>query len=707
MRTSGGNWSNAGQWLNAPSVTAYPNNGNLGKTYDAVVALGFHQSAVLDIDVTLDNLTLGGDGALTTGTGTARRTVVVNDTFTFGSGALSANIGARNLAFPAGTFPHLNAALSVSGRVTDSNAAPYTQMDVGTGRLTLQLTARFDVTSTFVLWKPNLGPDPGYSGTNGSLVNFGVIDVGAAGKLWSVTGWSATNSGAVSVAGELKAFTWNNAGTIDLTAADAVAMFERSSLGGSIRLAPGSRLRLAHSQYGVTGNVLAGPAITNAGTIVIDGPVQVTKPTTIPGVVAFGTNAGAVPAGTNVGGLWVRADTTFTGPVVIEPAATRDYPLVTADADVTFSGPTTLVTWLGGTGRVTATDFTFRSGRIGVRDFLVPAGGHLTLPVQPAGSGARELLGANLRAEGRVEWAGGRVTSIGVAASYTSRVEIAPGGTLHVAPAAVATLSQTNTTTSRPADTLLNRGLIHVDGGSFETDWRVTNAATIRVENGSLTLRKLADNSGTIRVDAGFLRLATPPSGTGAVELGLGGLALLGNVSYALAETRSQIVRGRSASPVTGPSIRAVPADGGPDAVVGYMRVMADGVTVRGVPVGWGEVVVANTIAGDATLDGVVDFADLVRLAQNYEKLGRPAVAGDWYDGDFTYSGGVNFDDLVLLAQNYEHAAPAGPVPGAAPGFEAEMARAFATVPEPSSAALVAVAGLGLLARARRVKPPL
>jgi hypothetical protein len=60
-------------------------------------------------------------------------------------------------------------------------------------------------------------------------------------------------------------------------------------------------------------------------------------------------------------------------------------------------------------------------------------------------------------------------------------------------------------------------------------------------------------------------------------------------------------------------------------------------------------VIVRYTLLGDATLDGVTDFNDLVKLAQNYNVVG----GGTWSQGDFTYDGATDFNDLVKMAQNY------------------------------------------------------
>jgi T5SS/PEP-CTERM-associated repeat protein len=102
---------------------------------------------------------------------------------------------------------------------------------------------------------------------------------------------------------------------------------------------------------------------------------------------------------------------------------------------------------------------------------------------------------------------------------------------------------------------------------------------------------------------------------------------------------------------------------------------------------------------GDATYDSVVDFNDLVKLAQHYNGPGQ------WIDGDFTRDGQVDFNDLVKLAQNYNTAYPAG-VPGASAAFQADVARAFASAPEPSAVCLLAMGACARLLQRRRQRAP-
>jgi hypothetical protein len=123
--------------------------------------------------------------------------------------------------------------------------------------------------------------------------------------------------------------------------------------------------------------------------------------------------------------------------------------------------------------------------------------------------------------------------------------------------------------------------------------------------------------------------------------------------------------------------------------------------TILGETVGPTAQYIRLTRAGDANLDGVVNFDDLLSLAQNY---GRSA---DWYRGDFNYNGAVNFDDLLILAQNYNGAMPGAPwsIDSPGVGYEPALAAAFAAaVPEPGviGAAAAFFAAAGMRRRRRR-----
>lgn len=88
---------------------------------------------------------------------------------------------------------------------------------------------------------------------------------------------------------------------------------------------------------------------------------------------------------------------------------------------------------------------------------------------------------------------------------------------------------------------------------------------------------------------------------------------------------------------------------------------------------------------GDATLDGAVNFDDLLILAQNYGHVGVTL----WTEGDFTSDTNIDFDDLLALAQNYSGAS-----------LQADWVLAQSVVPEPGSALAIVI---GCLLRRRRV----
>ena len=90
---------------------------------------------------------------------------------------------------------------------------------------------------------------------------------------------------------------------------------------------------------------------------------------------------------------------------------------------------------------------------------------------------------------------------------------------------------------------------------------------------------------------------------------------------------------------------------------------------------------IPHRLPGDVNFDGVVNFSDLLILAQNY---GHP---GEWVDGEFSGDGTVDFADLLTLAQNYGKT-------------QAAVGYSVVAVPEPS--AILAACVLGLIPRRRR-----
>jgi autotransporter-associated beta strand protein len=124
--------------------------------------------------------------------------------------------------------------------------------------------------------------------------------------------------------------------------------------------------------------------------------------------------------------------------------------------------------------------------------------------------------------------------------------------------------------------------------------------------------------------------------------------------------------------------------------------------TFLGATVDKSTVLARYTLAGDTNLDGAVDFLDLARLAQSYNVTDGTR---QWSNGDFDYNGNTDFLDLAKLAQNYNTALPTSPIPGAPADFQADLARAFAAVPEPATSTLALIAAGALATQRRRRRP--
>lgn len=111
--------------------------------------------------------------------------------------------------------------------------------------------------------------------------------------------------------------------------------------------------------------------------------------------------------------------------------------------------------------------------------------------------------------------------------------------------------------------------------------------------------------------------------------------------------------------------------------------------TFGGLSVDSTSVLVQYTIAGDATLDGTVNVADLGALATHY------GSAGLWSGGDFNYDGAVDIADLGVLATNYNMSAGSAQPLGSF---------ASSTVPEPTLSGILGIVVLNMTRRCRRRK---
>jgi autotransporter-associated beta strand protein len=272
--------------------------------------------------------------------------------------------------------------------------------------------------------------------------------------------------------------------------------------------------------------------------------------------------------------------------------------------------------------------------------------------------------------------------------------------------------------------TTVNAGTLSVTGSVFSSSGVTANAGGTFAAGATQAVRRLTVNAGglaTITASAGGTNAtaltvgdgssATPQlalQAGGKVDINNNGLIVdvaAGGESAALTTVRTAIsaaynggawngAGGLTSSQITSSNRLAV-GFGLPGEVPAALT--GGGTQFFGAPVDASAVVVQTTVGGDANLDKVVNFDDLLVLAKNYN-----SANAYWSKGDFTYDGTVNFDDLLVLAKDYNQSMPTEPVPGASAQFEADMAAAFAAVPEPGSLALLGIGVGALLGRRRR-----
>jgi autotransporter-associated beta strand protein len=277
--------------------------------------------------------------------------------------------------------------------------------------------------------------------------------------------------------------------------------------------------------------------------------------------------------------------------------------------------------------------------------------------------------------------------------------------------------------------TSVNAGTLRVTGSIATSSGVTVNAGTFNAA-ASQTVRALTiNNGGVATVNAGLLLkvgdnttiapliLDGTSGNTAKLDLTSGGVAVdvspAADGSALLAALRTQIIAGFNPSAPgasdgkwDGNGITSSTAAANTGHAVGYALSSEvfgnDGGSFLATPVDGSALLARYTLSGDATLDGSVDFNDLVKLAQNYNTTVSTTTQSWWNHGDFTYDGVVDFNDLVKLAQNYNTALPTQPIPGAPINFEADLAKAFASVPEPGTLSFLGLAALGLIHRRRR-----
>jgi hypothetical protein len=514
----------------------------------------------------------------------------------------------------------------------------------------------------------------------GSIVNRGTISAGTAFRTILLNG------------------SWVNYGMLEAVGGGTLSLpLGAMQNAGTISLGEGSTLNLR----GTVTEANLGTLVRTGGTVIVNGTVPNQGKSL--SLDAFGggwelagqidggsVTAGAVNRTLKIngaflsGGVTLDCDaTTGTGAVSVTDGLTVNG-LLSLGASGTLNFVNAADQLLGGTGVVQFDGYSYAPNSIGVSTSLAVGsgvtirtgqwGGTIGTPIRPLANSGRVLAGT-----------AGTVIQVN-ASAFTNDgiVEATNGGAVSV----TGPLSGGGTLKAGAG------GKITIDHGAQAA---VSTAGVIALRPKALGGGVLVTRALDVGGDFGVW--------TGKLDLADNALVLDYSGASPLTRTVDQLRSGRAGGAWTGNGIMTSKAGTGGD--LGYAEASellglsgAQTATWLGETVDATSVLVRYTVGGDANLDGVVNFADLLALAKHYNASGDAAT---WEAGDFNYDGQVNFADLLRLAKNYNQAAGAPVVPGATAEFNADVAAAFAAgVPEPAIGGLAMSAAAIMMGTRRR-----
>jgi arabinogalactan endo-1,4-beta-galactosidase len=251
--------------------------------------------------------------------------------------------------------------------------------------------------------------------------------------------------------------------------------------------------------------------------------------------------------------------------------------------------------------------------------------------------------------------------------------------------------------TAFEADSLSNNGTITVNSSGSSTSTLIANGAmtgtgTLSVSNGGLV-------TFSSNVGAGNLN-SLSITGNGTLDLNNNHLFInYGSGPDPISSIATWIANGSDGN-WNGTGITSTAARNSS----GYYGIGYADAADPGNPAGLssGQIEIKYTLLGDANLDGTVNGTDFTIMATNFNQ----AVTNGWDRGDFNYDGSVNGSDFIELAMNFNQSAVQSAVTAAdlaaLDSFATANGISLTSVPEPASAGMLVMAGLGMLRRRRR-----
>lgn len=202
-------------------------------------------------------------------------------------------------------------------------------------------------------------------------------------------------------------------------------------------------------------------------------------------------------------------------------------------------------------------------------------------------------------------------------------------------------------------------GLTDVSGGTLQFNARQALTGGLHVAGGATAVL----GAGNLLTTSAIAFDGSPGAPQGRLDLTNGQLLIsFGNTPDPISAISANIAAGFNHGSWNGQGILSSTAAADPSRLGSGYSDGIDGVVPGLTP---GNIMVKLALLGDVNLDGAVNFADLLALAQHFGQSNAT-----WDRGDLNYDGSVAFPDLLTLAQHFGQSAAAGPPEGAAVAFD-------------------------------------